>query len=139
MIHEKSCGGVVFTRHEREIQYLIIRNIGGNCGFPKGHTEAGETEQETALREIREEVGLRVSLIDGFRAEDTYLLHGKPGVEKQVVYFLAEFQGQQICIQPEEIRASYLVSYEEALALLPFQAAKRILTEAHQFILSNMA
>lgn len=134
MIHEKSCGGVVFTRQENDIRYLIIRNIGGNCGFPKGHMEAGETEQETALREIREEVGLSVSLIDGFRAEDTYLLHGKAGVEKQVIYFLAEFQGQQVCIQPEEITASFLVPYEEALALLPFPEAKRILTEAHHHL-----
>lgn len=134
---EKSCGGVVFTRQGGEIRYLIIRHLGGHCGFPKGHMEAGETEEQTAIREIREEVGLRVSLIDGFRAEDTYLLHGKPGVEKQVVYFLAEFQGQQICIQPEEIKASYLVPYEDALALLPFPEAKRILTEAHQFISKN--
>ena len=131
MKYEKSCGGVLFTLQGQEIRYLIIRHIGGHCGFPKGHMEPGETEQDTAVREILEEVGLTVSLIDGFRAEDTYPLRGKPGVQKQVIYFLAEFSGQQVCIQPEELAAAYLLPYEEALALLPFPGAKRILTEAH--------
>jgi len=134
---EKSCGGVVFTRQESGIRYLIIRHLGGHCGFPKGHMEPGETEPDTALREIREEVGLTVSLIDGFRAEDTYPLPSKPGTQKQVVYFLAEFQGQSVRIQPGEVAASYLASYEEALELLPFPEAKRVLNEAHQFILDH--
>ena len=34
---EKSCGGVVFTRRDDEILYVIIRHRGGHCGFPKGH------------------------------------------------------------------------------------------------------
>ena len=134
---EKSCGGVVFTREGGELRYLIIRHLGGHCGFPKGHMEPGETERETALREIREEVGLSVSLVDGFRAEDCYPLPGKPGTQKQVVYFLAEFAQQRPCVQPEEVSASYLVPYEEALALLPFPEAKRILTSANQYISLN--
>ena len=134
MDFEKSCGGVLFTRQDTSLHYLIIRHLGGHCGFPKGHMEPGETEQETAIREIQEEVGLTVSLIDGFRSEDIYPLPNKPGTQKQVVYFLAEFTGQCICTQPEEISAAYLLSYEDALALLPFPEAKRILTEAHYFL-----
>ena len=134
MVFEKSCGGVLFSREGGALRYLIIRHRGGHCGFPKGHTEAGESEQETALREIREEVGLNVSLIAGFREEDTYPLPSKPGTHKQVVYFLAEFSGQCIRTQPEEIAAAYVVSYEEALTLLPFPEAKRILREAHRFL-----
>ena len=135
---EKSCGGVVFTRKADAIRYLIIRHLGGHCGFPKGHMEPGESEQETALREIREETGLTVSLIDGFRAEDSYPLPKKTGVYKQVVYFLAEFSDQTIHTQPEEISEAYLVSYEEALGLLPFPEAKRILTDAHGFLIKRM-
>ena len=134
MQYEKSCGGVVFTRTNGEIRYLIIRHIGGHCGFPKGHMESGECEQDTALREIREEVGLNVSLMD-FRMEDSYPLPSKPEVMKQVVYFPAEFSGQCIRTQPEEIKDAYLVSYEEAMALLPFPETKRILTEVHHFLM----
>lgn len=47
---EKSCGAVVFTREKGILQYVIIRSPEGFCGFPKGHTEGIESEQETALR-----------------------------------------------------------------------------------------
>ena len=53
---------------------------------------------------------------------------------KQVVYFLAEYADQAICIQPEEISAVYLLPFEEALQMLPFPEAKRILTEADRFL-----
>ena len=133
MKQEKSCGGVVFTREQGELRYLIIRHRGGHCGFPKGHMEPGETEKETALREIFEEVGLQVSLLD-YRLEDSYPLPNKPGVTKHVTYFPAEFSNQTIRIQPEEICDAYLVSYEEAWTLLPFPEARRILSETHRFL-----
>ena len=131
---EKSCGGVVFTRRDDEILYVIIRHRGGHCGFPKGHMEPGETEQETALREIREEVGLRCSLLEGFRAEDHYALPGKNSTMKQVVYFLAKFADQSPTPQPEEIARVYLLPLEDALRMLPFPEARRILTQADQFL-----
>ena len=131
---EKSCGGVVFTRQNGEIHYVIIRHLGGHWGFPKGHMEQGETEAQTALREIREEVGLQCTLMEGFRQQDQYPLPKKPGTMKQVVYFLAEYADQAICIQPEEISAVYLLPFEEALQMLPFLEAKRILTEADRFL-----
>ena len=129
---EKSCGGVVFTRCGKEILYVIIRHRGGHCGFPKGHIEPGETEQETALQEIFEEVGLQCRLLEGFREQEQYPLPGRPGTMKQVVYFLAEFADQSPTPQPEEIARVYLLPFKEALKMLPFPEAGRILTRANQ-------
>lgn len=131
---EKSCGAVVFTRADGKIRYVLAQNLEGYYGFPKGHMEAGETETETALREIREEVGLRPRLIEGFRMEDEHPLPKKPGVIKQVVYFLAEYEDQEISYQKEELLSAPLVSYEEAVELFTFESSKRILTEAHHFL-----
>ena len=131
---EKSCGGVVYTRRDDEILYVIIRHRGGHCGFPKGHMESGETEQQTALREIREEVGLTVNLVSGFRAEEQYALPGRPGAMKQVVYFLAEFADQTPTAQPEEVAKVYVLPYGKAMKTLTFPEARRILTEADQFL-----
>ena len=96
--------------------------------------EPGETRRQTALREIREEVGLIVDLVGGFRAEERYALPGKNGIMKQVVYFLAEFADQAPIPQPEEIARVYLLPFEEALRMLPFPEARRILTQADQFL-----
>lgn len=134
MFDEKSCGAVVFTRAGDEIQYVLIRERNGHCGFPKGHMEAGETERQTALREVFEEVGLTPTLLDGFRETEEYTLREKNGATKQVVYFLAEFREQQICFQEEELTGAHLASYEAAMTELSQESSRRILTRAHQFL-----
>ena len=131
---EKSCGAVVFTRAENEIRYVVIRHTGGHCGFPKGHMEPGEDEKTTALREICEEVGLRPTLAEGFLEEENYPLPNRPGVTKRVVYFLAEYSGQDIQTQPGEIAEAYLLPYEEAFSTLTFREAREILGKANRFL-----
>ena len=134
MVWEKSCGAVVFTREKGELRYLIIQMIGGHHGFPKGHMEPGETELETAKREVVEEVGLRPRFLEGFRAEEAYLLPGKQNTGKRVVYFLAEFENQTIRIQKEELRGAQLLPFEAAVNRLEFDDARRILENANQFL-----
>ena len=108
MTCEKSCGAVVYTVADGEIKYLLVANMDGNWGFPKGHMEGMETETETALREVYEEAHLNIQLIDGFRETDEYPLPQKPDCRKQVVYFLGTFQNQAVQCQPEEISESRL-------------------------------
>ena len=61
------------VRPEEQIEILLIRHKnGGHWAFPKGHVEKKETEEDTALREIREETGLEVLLDTGFRRAVTY-------------------------------------------------------------------
>lgn len=131
---EKSYGAVVFTRRGNELAYVIIHSIGGDYGFPKGHMEPGETEQDTALREIREEVGLQPVLLNDFRQTISYPLPSKPGVTKHVTYFLAEYQDQEIRCQPEELLGASLMPYEEAYRTLSHQASKAVLEAADRFI-----
>ena len=134
MQYEKSCGAVVFTRANGEIRYVLAQNLEGYYGFPKGHVEAGETEEQTALREIREEVGLQPRLLKGFRMVSEHPLPRKPDVIKQFVYFLAEYENQRIAYQPEELLSAPLVSFEEAMNLFVFENNKQILKEAHAFL-----
>jgi 8-oxo-dGTP pyrophosphatase MutT (NUDIX family) len=133
MTYEKSCGAVLFTRRGKSIRYVIVHQRRGSWGFPKGHVEAGETERETALREIYEEVGIRPRLIDGFREESRYMLP-RSTIRKTVVLFLAEYENQKIHPQKEELIDAPLLSYEEALTRLPHEDTRRILTAAHLFI-----
>ena len=56
--YEKSCGAVVYCQKGNDIKYLLACEHGGYWVFPKGHMEAGESEYDTALREVKEETGL---------------------------------------------------------------------------------
>ena len=134
MIYEKSCGAVIFTNMNNRIHYLLIKSLSGVYGFPKGHVENKETEEETALREIQEEVGIKATLISGFKTEDEYVLPRKKNVKKRVVYFLGYYQNQDIHYQKEEVSDAILVDYESAIQLLQFESSKRILIEANRFL-----
>ena len=135
MDKEKSCGAVVFTRESGEIRYVIVEQRSGQHCFPKGHVESGETEQQTALREIWEETGLRPNLIPGFRETETYEVMKKPGTMKDVIYFIAEYTDQSIDPPAgDEIRSVRLCTYDEALALLEREPRKAVLTKAHRFL-----
>lgn len=138
---EYSCGAVVFTGKADAILYVIVQSKEGFFGFPKGHMEGNETEAETAMREIKEETGLSVSLVPGFRTEDKHLIpftHKEP-VMKHIVYFLAEYENQPLKPQEGEISSIRLMRYEEAMAAFQFESSRRILTEAHQFLQQKKA
>ena len=89
MKREKSCGALGVRKNGETYDLVLLRHrFGGHWSFPKGHVEEGESERQTALREVHEETGLSIRLYDGFRESVEYF--PKPGVKKQVVYFLGE-------------------------------------------------
>ena len=63
MKYEKSCGAIVLDGGK----ILVIQQAEGHWGFPKGHVEAGETEVQTAIREIKEETNYDVEVNENFR------------------------------------------------------------------------
>lgn len=134
--YEKSCGTVPYTKRNGEIFYLLIRSPGGrNCGFPKGHVEHGESEEETALRETLEETSLKPCIHLGFRYEISYVLSN--GVHKTVVYFAADF-GDQMPAHSEGFEDfEYLIlPFDEACAALTFENTREMLRKADKFIAS---
>lgn len=139
MADEKSCGAIVYTYEDGIRKYVIIRGTGiykEFCGFPKGHMESGETEAETALREVKEETGLDVILLEGFRTVDEHFLarEGRPNDKKMNVYFLAKYCDQEIKAQKSEVSEIILMDYEEAMQGLQYEESRRELTEAETFL-----
>ncbi len=123
MITEKSCGGVIYRTVEGTREYFLLlnrkNNSKGHWGFPKGHVELGENEYETASREIFEETGLLVV----FRGDMRIVTHysPKPGVEKDVVYFVAMVRDNQtVKLQKEEVADYRWCTFSEAKQLLTF-------------------
>lgn len=126
---EKSYGAVIINEKK---QFLLIRNKnGGHWDFPKGHKEEGESSRETALREVLEETGLEVRLIDGFKEKSRY--SPRPGVEKTVTFYLGFSMGE-VKIQEEEIMEYEYLSYDEAKSRITFKESRSIIASAKQFI-----
>ena len=132
MIKEKSCGAVVYTTKNGEIEYLLVQMMGGHYSFPKGHVENGESEEQTALREIKEETDLDVSLDTAFRQSVVYSPYAD--CEKEVVYFVAAANGGNVVCQESEIRHAVWLSFSEAYERVTFENDKRILEWADDYL-----
>ena len=136
MKYEKSCGAIIFSEGQEDYEFLLIKHRkGGHWGFPKGHVDEGETEQQTALREIYEETGLSVELLEGFREEDCY--SPKYGVSKTAIYFLAKAASQDVTYIFPEIETHEWLNINEALEQLIFESSKQQLRRAYEYLMAH--
>ncbi len=128
MKQEKSCGAVIVREKNAQRYYLVLKSTLGHTTLCKGHVEGDETEHETAVREIREETGLAVDFVDGFREVIAY--SPRPGVTKDVVFFLGRARGGDVVCQPEEVADARFLSFEEAAELLTHPSDREVLQKA---------
>ena len=128
---EVSAGAVVFYRGE-QIEYLLL--LANYWGFAKGHIEPGEDERAAALREVREEAGLEVEILDGFREVDAYTFQKQgQSIDKRSVYFVAQAQHRDARLSHEHTAMVWL-SFEQALARLSYEGGRQILRKANEFL-----
>ena len=132
-LYEKSCGGIIFYKTRQNVKILLVKNNNGRYwSFPKGHIEEGETEQETAIREIKEETGLDVTIVRNFREISEYCPFGK--IRKRVVFFLARAFTDNVRIQEEEIDSYIWVDLQQARKLCSYDNDLRIIEKAETAI-----
>ena len=132
-LYEKSCGGIIFYKTKQNTKILLVKNNNGRYwSFPKGHIEEGETEQETAIREIKEETGLDVTIVKNFREISEYCPFGK--IRKRVVFFLARAFTDNVKIQEEEIDSYIWVDLQQARKLCTYDNDLRIIEKAETTI-----
>ena len=138
MIYEKSCGAVVL-RNEREENGALHRYVlmikhtsGSHYSFPKGHVEVGETETMTAEREVFEETSVKIHINEKFRQPVYY--RPRPGVKKEVVYFLAFTRQIEISPRPGEVEEVDWIPIENAMALLMHGNDKHVLELAIKYV-----
>ena len=127
---EISAGAIVYTYIDDLRYYLLIKDNHGNYGFPKGHLEKDETETEAAIREIKEETNIDITLDTSFREVLNYIMPN--GIEKEVIYYLGYYHNQNTIKQPGEIEEILLLPYEDTLNTLTFDNMKQVLIKAER-------
>lgn len=132
-LYEKSCGAIIFKVKDNQRQFLLVKNKKGkNLSFPKGHIEVGETEEQTAIREIKEETNLDVKIINGFRKKSFYRPFGK--TRKKVVIFLARALCDQVKIQNSEIESYKWLKEDDVFTFLRYPNDIYIFESAVKFL-----
>lgn len=134
MNHEYSAGAVVFKRERGKLKYLLIKSFTGVFGFPKGHIEEGETEEEAAVREVFEETGIKIRLLNGFERRNEYPVPFLKDTIKHVVYFVGEYVSGEPTPQENETSGVYFFTKEVAIKKFYFDNLKRMLRDADTFV-----
>ncbi|WP_010270392.1 NUDIX hydrolase [Paenibacillus senegalensis] len=111
-----SAGGVVYRKENGVLQIQMIQDRYGKITLPKGKMEPGETVEQTALREIKEETGIvgkirRKLEVISYQVTDPAT---QQQTEKQVHYYLVEAVGGKLAPQVEEIRGVEWLEPEKA-------------------------
>lgn len=134
---DHSAGGVAYRRsgHGEPEVALIATHGGTRWQLPKGACEAGETAEETARREVQEEVGLE-TVNEGFLRMidywywDTHLKTTPELVHKRVDFFLLRMTGGALCDASIEVDSVGWFSLAHARELLTFSGEKEVLEDA---------
>ena len=129
---ERSYGAVVYKLADNKILYLIEHMVLGHISLPKGHIEKGETEEECAIREIKEETGLDVILDTSFRETISY--SPANDVMKDVTFFTALINSDKIFPQKEEVNHIEFLPYDEADKILTYQTDRDVLYKADKYL-----
>lgn len=141
MLQEHSAGIIVYHIDQyNQKTYLLLHYISGHWDLPKGKLEAGETEQQAAVRELKEETGLTGTIVPGFKQSLSYIFKNRDGsiVSKDVVFFTGPVQEQKITLSAEHIGYKWL-PLREALAQLTFKNAQQLLKLADQYTAAHPA
>jgi len=131
----RSAGVVIFREGKK---FLLLLYPGGYWDFPKGHMEPGETSEQTALRELKEETGIsKTGILPGFKETIRYYYveNGKRFL-KFVVFYIAETKQKKVKISWEH-RDFIWLPYKEALKKLTYQNAKNVLKKAERWLVKH--
>ena len=132
MIEAPSCGGVVIYRGKILVLYKRYKNKYEGWVLPKGTVEMGETHEETAIREVKEESGADAVIRRYLGATHYNFSTSREMVNKEVLWYLMSSESYYSKPQREEyFEDSGYYKYNEAFHLLRFPNEKQILEKAY--------
>lgn len=133
MIKEKSCGAITY-KIENGIYYFLIEKMNkGHFSLPKGHVEKGESEVETAYREIKEETNLDVIIDENFKEVISYSPY--KDCIKDVVFFVAKVKSEDIKAQEIEVSEIMFLPFDEAYKKLTHRSDKEVFLKAYLYLI----
>ncbi len=130
-----SAGGVVYRSLDGRIQVVLAhRRAPALWALPKGTPDSGETIEETALREAREETGLEVEIEAPIGSIRYFFVRGSTRFHKTVHFFLMRPIGGALELHDREFDEARWAPVEEALALLSHATERSMVERAMKLL-----
>ena len=135
MPREASAGGVVIREQGSELEVAVIRPHGRSLwALPKGHVDPGETPEQTAVREVWEETGLKATLVAPLgEIRYVYQFRGQR-IFKRVHFFLFRYEAGELGVLPPgprvEVDEARWVPLAQLVPVLGYKGEKSIAARA---------
>ena len=140
-MHETSAGGLVIDGldgpRDEQVAALIGRiDRRGRMlwSLPKGHIEMGETAEQTAIREVAEETGIRGSVLAALGRIDYWFVTDGRRVHKTVHHYLMRFSGGELSDEDLEVAEVAWVPIQELPSRLAYADERRLAQVADELI-----
>jgi 8-oxo-dGTP pyrophosphatase MutT (NUDIX family) len=133
-----SAGGIV-VRFEGDTPQLVVgcrrrdRDV-VTWTLPKGTPDPGETREETAMREVREETGLDVRITRPLDSIEYWFVQSGTRIHKTVHYFLMDQTGGDLGRHDHEFESVRWIRFDEAQNLLTFETERALVARAAEAI-----
>ncbi|MCI5051145.1 MAG: NUDIX domain-containing protein [Candidatus Pacebacteria bacterium] len=118
MRYRVSCGIIpAYIDQRGDIQFLLVQGHGDYWGFPKGHKEKGESDRETAERELLEETQVVCKKVfDQRKFTERYRIPKRRGTDiiKKVIYFVGITDSKKVKRQTTELKRHGWFSLDDA-------------------------
>ena len=140
-VHETSAGGIVVDDVDKPREEQLAALIGrvdrrGRMlwSLPKGHIEQGETAEQTAMREVAEETGIRGDVLAALGSIDYWFVTDGRRVHKTVHHYLLRFSGGELCDEDVEVTEVAWVPVAELPHKLAYADERRLAKVAHELL-----
>jgi len=136
MPKEISAGMIVYNP---KLEKFLILEYESHWGFVKGNMEAGEKEEETSQRELKEETGIvDFTFVKDFKEKiDYFYKKENKTVYKEVVFFLILTKSEVVKLSNEH-KSYKWADYKEAYKLVKFKNTRNILKKAEEYITKGL-
>ena len=132
---EISYGGVVVRGDD--VIVIVPRGRRRVLGLPKGGPAAGESPEQTAAREVREETGVTASVRDRLGQVDYSYRRGGRWIDKTVHFFLCDYEAGDTADHDHEVDDARWMPLEEARRRLSYPGERRMIEQALSVLAAN--
>ena len=131
--NEHSSGGAVLSlRNGTPHVALIATRNKTRWGLPKGAVAEGETSEQAALREVREETGLDAEIVKLLDTIEYFFRAGDTLIRKRVDFYLMRYVAGELTPQLTEVDDVEWVELNEAISRASFDSEKKLLESARR-------
>lgn len=141
-VEQVSAGGVVYRIEDQTVEVAIICVVPEmRWQLPKGIIDDGETIEQAALREVREESGIEAEMVEPIETIEYWFFAERGGSRKRfhkfVHFFLMKFVAGDVSDHDHEVAEARWVSIDDALKMLEFKSERELVSKAAAMIVRN--